>query len=301
MRSTCVGFLAGLVILAMSVGAGSVQGSHAHFTRQRPVWLDRVAVLVLENRSWGQIIGNPDSPYVNHLAHRNGLVTHFYAIAHPSLPNYLSLIGGSTFGISSDCTTCHVRARNLVDQLERHGRTWKAYMEGVPGPCYRGATYGAYAKKHDPFMYFDDVGNDPSRCADVVGLDRLGPDLSRGRLPDFVFVVPNLCHDMHDCSVRTGDAFLRRLLPGLLRALGPTGVLFLTWDEGTTDAGCCGQAAGGHVATIVAGPGARRAALSGRVFDTYSILRTIEEGWGMTALRGAGCACTRSLRSFLRK
>jgi hypothetical protein len=260
-----------------------------------------VAIVVMENHEYGQIIGNPEAPYVNHLAHRYGLVAHSYAISHPSLPNYLALIGGSTFGISSDCTTCHVHARNLIDQLVRHGKTWRAYMEDLPSSCFRGGSYNRYAKKHDPFLYFDDIRAIHSRCAHVVPLKRLGVALSKGTLPDFVFVSPNLCHDMHDCSVSTGDAFLKRRIPSLLAALGPRGVLFLTWDEGVTGAGCCQKAAGGHVVTILAGPGARRGARSAHAYDAYSILRTIEEGWRLRLLRGAACSCTRLLRAFLRR
>jgi hypothetical protein len=258
-----------------------------------------VVIVVMENHEYGQIIGNQEAPYINRLARRYSLVTHAYAIGHPSLPNYLALIGGATFGISSDCTACHVHARNLVDQLEQHGTTWKAYMEGLPHPCYGGATYGRYAKKHDPFLYFDDIRTSASRCARVVGLRQLWTDLSHGSLPAFAFVTPDLCHDMHDCPVRTGDAFLKRRLPALLSALGPTGVLFLTWDEGTTDAGCCRKASGGHVVTIVAGPAARAGARSPYGYDPYSILRTIERAWGLPLLRAAGCPCTRSLRPFL--
>ena len=259
-----------------------------------------VAIVVMENHEYGQIIGNADAPYINHLAHRYGLVTHSYAIGHPSLPNYLSLIGGSTFGITSDCTTCTVGGTNLVDQLVRHGKTWRAYMEDLPYPCFPGPSYNRYAKKHDPFLYFDDIRTVASRCAGVVPLKRLDVALSKGSLPDFLFVSPNLCHDMHDCSVRTGDTFLKQRIPPLLSALGPKGVLFLTWDEGATSAGCCKKAGGGHVVTIVAGPAAKAGARSGYSYDAYSILRTIEEGWGFSLLRGARCSCTRALRAFLR-
>ena len=89
---------------------------------------------------------------------------------------------------------------------------------------------------------------------------------------------------MHDCDVVTGDRFLAGLLPGLVRSLGPRGVLFLTWDEGATDFGCCGAPGGGRIATIVAGAAARKGARSGRPFDHYSLLRTIEDGLGLRRL-----------------
>jgi hypothetical protein len=104
---------------------------------------------------------------------------------------------------------------------------------------------------------------------------------------------------MHDCSVATGDRFLSTLVPPLLRSLGPGGVLFLTWDEGSSDAGCCRVASGGHVATIVAGPGARRGAQLTTPTDHYSLLQTIEDLFGLRRLRNAACACTPSLTPLL--
>ena len=105
---------------------------------------------------------------------------------------------------------------------------------------------------------------------------------------------------MHDCPVSTGDRFLSGLVPPLLRALGSGGVLFLTWDEGSTDAGCCRLASGGHVVTIVAGPGARPGARLARPSDHYSVLQTVEDLLSLRRLRGAACACTTSLEPLVR-
>jgi hypothetical protein len=118
-------------------------------------------------------------------------------------------------------------------------------------------------------------------------------------MPQFAFITPNVCHDMHDCSTATGDDFLKRRVPAILKHLGSNGVLFLIWDEGSTSRGCCDKAAGGHIVGIVAGPGAAQGARSGLKFDTYSMLRTIEEGWGLSLLRDAKCSCTRDLAPFL--
>jgi phosphatidylinositol-3-phosphatase len=252
----------------------------------------------MENKEYGSVIGNPEAPYVNGLARRFGLSTGSYAVAHPSLPNYLAFLGGSTFGITTDCTSCAVSAPNLVDQLERAGISWKAYMEGLPSPCYRGPSAGEYAKKHDPFLYFDDIAGNATRCSRVVPFTRLTDDLASGALPAFAWVTPDLCHDMHDCGVATGDAFLAGLVPKLQRAMGPGGVLFLTWDEGATDAGCCGSPGGGHVATIVVGSAVRAGTRLAGPFSHYSILRTIESVWGLPPLLQAGCSCTELMTAF---
>jgi phosphatidylinositol-3-phosphatase len=259
----------------------------------------RVAVIVMENEEFGSVIGSRAAPFINRLARSYGLATRMYAISHPSLPNYLALTGGSTFGIDSDCTDCAVLRTSLIDQLERAGLSWRAYMEGLPHPCFTGASSDDYAKKHDPFAYYTRVTSDPSRCAQITPFSRLAADEHAGTLPRFSWITPNLCHDMHDCSVQTGDRFLAGLVPSLLRALGPRGLLFLTWDEGSSNDGCCRLASGGHIVAIVAGGEARRHAVLKTPADHYSVLQTIEDLFGLPRLRGAACACTPTLAPLL--
>jgi phosphatidylinositol-3-phosphatase len=237
----------------------------------------------------------------DHGATGHGLATASYGIRHPSLPDYLALTSGSTHGIDSDCTDCRVSGESIVDQLARAGLTWKAYMEDLPRPCFRGAGAGGYAKKHDPFMYYDLVGGDPHRCRHVVPLDQLSDDLRRGRLPTYSFISPNLCNDMHDCSIGTGDRFLAQLMPTLLRAVGSKGYAVLTWDEGTSDQGCCGGSRGGRVATIVAGRLVRRGARARRPVDHYGVLRTIEDTLGLRHLAGADERRHGSLNGLFRR
>jgi phosphatidylinositol-3-phosphatase len=258
-----------------------------------------IAVILMENHEYGDIIGSSSAPYINSLAKRYALATGMYAISHPSLPNYLALTGGSTFGINSDCTDCTVGATSIVDQLQRAHLSWRAYMEDLPHSCFTGASAGNYAKKHDPFAYYTRTVASPRRCANIVSLTQLSADESRGTLRRFVWITPNLCNDMHDCSISTGDRFLSGLVPGLLRSLGRGGLLFLTWDEGSSDSGCCRLASGGHIATIVAGPGARAGARLSTPTDHYSLLQTIEDQFGLKRLRGAACACTASLGPLL--
>jgi phosphatidylinositol-3-phosphatase len=258
-----------------------------------------IAVIVMENEEYGSVVGSAAAPFINGLARRYGLAEGMFAVAHPSLPNYLALTGGSIFGINTDCTSCSVDATSIVDQLERAHISWRAYMEDLPHPCFTGASAGEYAKRHDPFLYYKRVVDNPAWCAHVVPLAELGAAERAGKLPRFVWITPNLCHDMHDCSVARGDRFLAELVPPLLRALGSRGLLFITWDEGASNASCCRLASGGHIATIVAGGGARRGARLRAATDHYSVLRTIEDLLGLPRLRGAACACTRSLKPLL--
>ncbi|HUZ30370.1 MAG TPA: alkaline phosphatase family protein [Solirubrobacteraceae bacterium] len=300
--------LAGLVGIAAALAAacgsasssaGPVQVGVSPVARLRGGPPAHVAVLVMENEEFGDVIGSSAAPFINSLAHRYALVRNLYGISHPSLPNYLALTGGSTFGITSDCTDCSVHATSLVDQLEQHGLSWKAYMEDLPQPCFTGAGSSGYAKKHDPFAYYTRITGDPARCRRIVPLSQLTSDARGGRLPRFVWITPNLCHDMHDCDVSVGDRFLSREVPPLLKALGPRGVLFLVWDEGSSDSSCCRLASGGHVVGVVAGGLASRGAQLGTPVDHYSVLQTVEDLLGVPRLRGAACACTPSLAPLL--
>lgn len=247
-----------------------------------------VVVIVMENEEDTDIVGNPAAPYANTLVRRYGLATQSFAVTHPSLPNYLALTSGSTQGITSDCTECQVEAPNIVDQLEAAHISWKGYMEDQPEPCFKGATAGEYAKKHNPFIYYDDIASSPYRCSKLVGFGALAADLRHGSLPTYAWISPNLCDDGHNCGVAGGDRFLARTVPSLLRELGPNGFLVLTWDEGISNQGCCGGAAqGGHIATILAGPDVRRGGRDDQPVDHYGVLGTIEEALGLPPLAGA--------------
>src|SRR5947209_3853614 len=197
-----------------------------------------VAVIVMENEEYGDIIGSSSTPFINRLARTGALARQMYAIRHPSLPNYLALTGGSTFGIDSDCTDCSVPGSGIAGQLSAAGHTWKGYMEDLPKPCFTGGGAGSYAKKHDPFLYYRAIVRHPRACRNVVPLRQLASDERAGRIPTFSWISPNLCHDMHDCDPVVGDRFLRTLVPPLLRALGPRGLLVVSFDEGSTDNGC---------------------------------------------------------------
>jgi phosphatidylinositol-3-phosphatase len=261
----------------------------------------RIAVIVLENKEDDQIVGRAGTPYLNALARRSAVAADYYAITHPSLPNYLALTGGSTFGFSgSDCGTCSVSHRNLIDQLEAARISWKVYAEDMPSTCSTKITAGEYVRRHDPFLYYRDVAANFKRCQFVVPTTVLTRDLATHALPRFVWLVPNICHDMHSCGTYRGDLYLRAIVPRLLAELGPTGLLFITFDEGATDRGCCGVAKGGHILTLVAGPGARAGARSMTPYDHYSLLRTIEDLWGLPRLGGAALPSTRPMADLLR-
>jgi hypothetical protein len=254
-----------------------------------PVPLPRfthVVVVVFENHERSQIVGNPDAPTFTRLARRYATLTHYDAVGHPSLPNYLSLVSGSNQGITSDCTSCVVAARNLADTLAAAGRSWKTYEEGIPEPGYTGASAGRYAKKHDPFLYFRDVVDSPARLRRVVPFTELAGDVAHRRLPDFALVVPDLCDDMHDCSVSTGDRWLRAHVVPLLHSPALAGgVVFVVFDEGTSDEG-----GGGHVDALALGPLVRPGSVFAGATNHDGLLRTVEDAWGLPHLGYSGRA-----------
>ncbi len=261
----------------------------------------RIAVIVLENKEYSEIIGRPAAPYLNALARQSAVASNYHAITHPSLPNYLALTGGSTFGYrGSDCGTCSVSHRNLIDQLEAAHIPWKVYVEDLPSACSSAASARNYVRRHDPFMYYRDVADNPAWCRSIVPMTTLTSDLAAHSLPRFLWLVPNLCHDMHSCGTYTGDRYLRGIVPQLLTQLGASGLLFVTFDEGETNSGCCRVAAGGHVLTLVAGLGARAGVRSMAPYDHYSLLRTIEDLWGLPRLGGAALPSTQPMSDLLR-
>ena len=204
---------------------------------------EHIVLILFENKEFGSVIGDPDMPVYNRLANEYTLLTQFYAVRHPSLPNYIALIGGDTFGITSDCNDCFVNAPSLPDLIEASGRTWKTYQEDMPQPCYLGNKQN-YAQKHNPFVYFDPIRQDLERCnRSVVPLTDLSTDVQAGTLPNFMFISPNLCNDAHDCSLKVADGWLSNLLDTLLPALEADGqpyLVVLTFDEGQGDGSCCG-------------------------------------------------------------
>ena len=192
-----------------------------------------IFLIMMENKGYDNIIGNTQAPYINTLAHTYALATNYSGVSHPSLPNYLALTAGSTLGITSDCNSCYQNSSNIGDEIERAGETWKAYMQDMPSPCYIGNTT-TYAQKHDPFIYYDDIRTNAGRCqSHIVPLSQLTTDIKGNSVPDFTWITPNLCNDMHDCSVAAGDTWFSQFLPTILDsdAYKNDGTIYIVWDE----------------------------------------------------------------------
>ncbi|HMN62759.1 MAG TPA: alkaline phosphatase family protein, partial [Anaerolinea sp.] len=226
-------------------------------------------------------------PNFNRLAARYSLLSQYYGVTHPSLPNYLALIGGDIFGIHRNCEDCFVDQPKLADLIEQSGRTWKTYQEGLPAPCFMGSR-GDYAQKHNPFIYFDSIRLNEARCqAHVVGLDQLSTDLAADALPNFAFITPDLCHSGHDCDRIQVDTWLSGLVDQLQAspALGQNSLIAITFDEASGDdqSTCCGlpPPGGGRVATVLISPLVRESFVDNTPYSHYSLLKTIAQAWGL--------------------
>ena len=255
--------------------------------------IQTVFLIVMENHAWSEIVGSPSAPYLT----TQLLPTSAYAEQyfnppglHPSEPNYLWLEGGTSYGIHDDGppSANHVAARDhLVNQLEATGISWTSYQEGIDGQSCPLVDQGKYTPRHDPMVFFDDVtsGDNPSsvRCiAHVRPLSELGPALGAGSVSGYVFITPDLCHDMHDTAgcatsdtIRNGDAFLGSLVPEIVASDAfRHGALFITWDE--SDQG------DGPIGMILLSPYARGGGLASSVHHTHgSTLRTVQEIFGL--------------------
>ena len=282
---------------AAGLGHGDPKGHDRAF--------DYVVIVIMENQGLGDVLGSALAPFMTQLARTYGVATNYTAVNHPSLPNYLALVSGQDFSSwsKSDCSPgpgCSAGSSlNLVDRLESRGLTWKAYMENYPsscglqcspGACFTGDS-GLYAARHNPFAYFDDIVNSTERCNRIVAAnstssgvpdDALLSDLSSpSTASNLMWLTPNLCNDMHDCPVSTGDNYLSFLVPKILSSKIFThhkAALFITFDEGNL------AYPGDYVYTVWAGPVVKTGFESGLFHSHYSFLSTLESAWRLHPL-----------------
>ncbi len=250
-----------------------------------------VFTIVMENKSYDQILGpGSNAPYIRSLAAKYAVAKGYAdALIHPSEPNYLWMVAGENFGVLDDQNPVDNHVANtshLADQLELAGLSWKAYMESMGAPCGLETRY-PYVPKHDPFVYFDDINGwdgtkftRPARCTEhVVDYSELDKDLASGNVAKYVFITPNMKSDMHDGSIADGDAWLSREIPKILAsdAWKHGGVLFLTWDEGSSGAD--------DPPMIVISPlGKQGGFVSTTPYDTSSYLKTVQAILGLEPL-----------------
>jgi acid phosphatase len=259
--------------------------------RAAHVWL-----IMLENKEYTSLLGNPEAPYFNGLVARYGIATNYYATGHPSQPNYVALVAGSVAGVTAD-GEYHLSRGSLFSQLNAAGLAWREYAQDVPGVCFTGATSsggldgtgapGPYARKHNPAISFTSVADNPAQCANIQPLANFNPGAGA-----YEFIVPNLVNDMHNGTIGQGDAFLSAFVPQITGSpeFAAGGVLFITFDEGSTREGQMGDD-GGHVATLLMAASIPAGYQYTPYADHSSVLRTTEDLLGLPCL---GLACQRA-------
>jgi hypothetical protein len=314
----------GVVVVA---GIAAVQGASggAGGVRRESVVpaYDHIMVVVEENHGLADVIGNPAAPNLNYLANTFGLATDYFGVSHPSEPNYVAMLGGSSYGVGDDNPyyVNKVNAASLISQLDAAGISWKAYLQSLPHPGYQGICYPAkcngvpdidplYVSKHVGITNFTTSLNaaDWSR---QVPVDQLTKDLAANEVPRFSWIVPDECRDMHGdppyCVdsgstfsgaaydpqdqhlVGIGDAYLGKLVSQVTNASfwsQGNNALVVVFDEGDDDAGCCGaNPGGGQVAAVVVTNHGPRGLQDNNPYNHFSLLQTIQNSFGLGCLQ----------------
>ncbi|HZE81859.1 MAG TPA: alkaline phosphatase family protein [Candidatus Polarisedimenticolia bacterium] len=266
---------------------------------------DHVFVVVLENHSFGQVIGNPVMPYLNGLATAHGLAADYFANAHPSIPNYFMLTTGNleTF---DDSFTGTISDDNIVRALGGAGKSWKAYIESIPSTGYLGPNSGTYLKRHNPFAYLSDVTGSATQAANMIPFSQLSADLAAGTLANFVYILPNSQDDAHDCpgggsscmddqKLAAADAWLRaNINPVITSPKFGNSVLIITFDESVdTDI----TNGGGQVTTVLVGPHVKTGFRSSTMYQHQSLLRLVLQLLNVSDMPGAS-AMANSMGEF---
>jgi hypothetical protein len=247
-----------------------------------PGRITHVMWILMENKASSDLLGSPSAPYLAQVARACGVATNDHGVTHPSLPNYIALTSGSTFGISDDKgPQAHpLPGPSIFSQVSDSRRSWKSYEEAMPQPCTR-ENAGKYAVRHNPATYYTALTR---ACATQdVPYSELSADLASGQLPAFSFLTPDLCHDMHSCGVRRGDQWLAEELPKILGSetyrSGGTAV-FVAWDEDD-------DSAGNQIPLYVMAPSVRPGTVVSASFRHQALLSATEQLLGLPALPGA--------------
>lgn len=324
-------------------GAEAPQGTASAASASR---LDRVFIIMIENHGLHSVIGDPAAPYITSLSRTYGKARRYYGVTHPSLPNYVAAISGSNWDVNSDDPTLRFAHTNVVDQLEAAGHSWAAYMDAMPTAGYLGSYWPneanpLYANKHNPFILMTDIRSNPARRAHIKPYGALAHDLNSTSAPQYVWIGPDQCHDMHggvygtvaghpetpcpygnskgdaadQALKRKADRFVEHAVTTIMRSQAWTkrSAIFLVSDEGDytgveknggweSPAGCCdspylpagdprvspawpGGTYGGALipAVVVTGAGPRHV-VDDTAYNHYSLLRTVEDAFGLSHL-----------------
>jgi phosphatidylinositol-3-phosphatase len=299
-----------------SIASASASASAAGAGSAPAPQFEHVIVVVLENTNAAVVAAKLGQlPFLASLGPEGVQLDAMFGVDHASLPNYIAMISGqaSTRTTRADCFIFRCVYKpgndaNVADQLEAKGLTWKAYADGMTEPCQHSREgrieqyRTGYATRHNPFLYFANIVRDTPRCqAHDVSIAQLAIDRDAGRLPNLSFIIPDTCHDGHDCPLTTADSWLHDTIGPLLDPpeLWKNSLFVVTFDEADSSQteGCCGNARGGHIATWLLGGQLAAGTHSPVQYSHYSLLRSIENNFGLPCLNHACDALTNAYGS----
>jgi hypothetical protein len=266
-----------------------------------------VFVIMMENTGFDTLIGNPNAPFTNFLASTSGFAKNYFGVTHPSQPNYIAATSGSTNGVPDD-NDITINVPNIVDQLESHHKSWKGYMQSFSlcaTPLDHACGNQLYERKHNPFVTYADVQSSAARLANIVDYSEFATDLANDTVPNYSWISPDQCHDMHgraatpadpcDFSqiqplIQSGDSFLAGAVGAIMssRAWREGSLIFIVWDEsdftnsgpfgfGDTSGCCDSNPGGGHVVGLVISNSLPSPRTSNTPFNHISMLATIQD------------------------
>jgi phosphatidylinositol-3-phosphatase len=244
-----------------------------------------VFIVVEENTNYASVVGTGAMPYLDTLIGRYGLATQYYANTHPSIGNYFMLTVGQIV-TNDDSYAGTIGDDNIVRHLVAAGKTWKSYADSLPSVGYTGPNVGQYVRRHNPLSYLSDVTGDPVQKQRLVPFTQFAKDLAGDTLPSYSFIVPNLCHDAHDCVLDSADVWLRGNIKPLIQSarFQQDGLLIITFDEASSSDMMFG---GGQVAWVVVSAKAKPGYRSTTLYQHQSTLRLMAQALGLTAYPGA--------------
>lgn len=304
-----------VALALLTISCSSCGGNSAHVTPQPAPTSSpssssapKIYLVILENTSYSQIVGNGNMPFLNSLITARSVADNYYANTHPSIGNYFMLTTGQII-TNDDSFAGTVSADNLVRELTAANRSWRVYAESLPSTGYLGDNSGAYVKRHNPFAYFTDVINSAAQAQNIVPFTQFSGALSGGQTADFNYILPNQNDNMHDCPAgmitctdvdkeKAADAWLNANLTPLLgnADFQQRGLLIITWDEAVDTDTTNG---GGHIVTVLAGPKAKDAYRSTTFYQHQSLLRLICDELACPVKPGASASAP-VMNEFLR-
>ena len=274
--------MAGLAAVALACAAPTDKGGGGRGGGVLPSF-GHVFIVVEENHDLAQV-DSSSMPYLWSLMTHYGLATQYYANTHPSIGNYFMMTAGKIV-TNSDSYSATVTDDNIVRHLLAAGKTWKSYAEDLPSVGYTGQKFGLYARKHNPLSFYSDVVDDSAQIKRLVPFTQFATDLGGDTLPNYSFIVPNLCNDAHDCDLPTADAWLQTHITPLITSSTflADGLLIIVFDEADSD----NTNGGGRIVWTAISSKAKPVYTSSVLYQHENTLRLTAEGLGLTSYPGA--------------